>query len=71
MANWNVQINSYSKQVEQMQQMVALCESRKDVFRYAWFVGRGAYPDNKFTYLFEPEPGELTLLGQLYLILPY
>lgn len=71
MANWNAQINSYSKQLEQMQQMVALCESREDVFRYAWFIGRGNYPDNRFTYLLGPEPGELTLLGQFYLSLPY
>ena len=50
MANWNPNINSYQKQAEQMVQMVAICESRDDVFRYAWFIGRGSSPDNKFTY---------------------
>ena len=71
MANWNAQINSYDKQAEQMQQMVALCESRADVFRYAWFIGRGNLPDNHYTYLFNPTPGELNDLGELYLSLPY
>jgi hypothetical protein len=71
MANWNPQINSYLKQAEQMQQMVALCEGRDDVFRYAWFIGRGTGDDDKFTYLFNPTPGELNSLGELYLSLPY
>jgi hypothetical protein len=71
MANWNPQINSYFKQAEQMQQMVALCESRDDVFRYAWFIGRGTNLDDKYTYLFNPTPGELNSLGDLYLSLPY
>lgn len=71
MANWNVQINSYNKQAEQMEEMVALCESREDVFRYAWFIGRGDQPDNHYTYLFNPTPGELNDLGNFYLNLPY
>ncbi len=71
MANWNPQINSYLKQAEQMQQMVALCESRDDVFRYAWFIGRGTSFDENYTYLFNPTPGELNSLGELYLSLPY
>lgn len=71
MANWNAQINSYSKQAEQMQQMVSLCESRTDIFRYAWFYGRGNFPDNKFTYLFTAKDGELSDLGKLYIALPY
>jgi len=71
MANWNAQINSYAKQAEQMAQMVAICESRDDVFRYAWFIGRGTYPDNRYTYLFNPNPGQLTALGSLYISLPY
>ena len=71
MANWNPQINSYQKQAEQMTQMVSICESRDDVFRYAWFIGRGSLPDNRYTYLFTPTPGELTLLGNLYISLPY
>jgi len=71
MANWNAQIISYAKQAEQMQQMVAICESRDDVFRYAWFIGRGTYPDHRYTYLFNPNPGQLTVLGNLYIGLPY
>ncbi|MDA3862210.1 MAG: glycosyl hydrolase [Melioribacteraceae bacterium] len=71
MANWNSQINTYAKQAEQMIQMVSLCETREDVFRYAWFIGRGNYPDNKHTYLFNPTPGELNDLGKLYISLPY
>lgn len=71
MANWNPQINSYAKQMEQMRQMVALCESRDDVFRYAWFIGRGNLPGNKFTYLFDSAPGKLNELGKLYISLPF
>ncbi|MBI9070643.1 MAG: hypothetical protein JEY94_03555 [Melioribacteraceae bacterium] len=71
LANWNQQINSYAKQAEQMKEMVSVCESREDVFRYAWFIGRGNLPDNKYTYLFEPNPGQLNDLGRLYLSLPF
>jgi len=71
MANWNANINSYARQIEQMQQMVAICESRDDIFRYAWFIGRGGSFDDRFTYLFEPEPGVLTQLGEVYINLPY
>lgn len=69
MANWNAQINSYEKQAQQMTQMVALCEDRQDVFRYAWFIGRGA--EGRFSNLFNPDPGELNDLGKLYISLPY
>jgi len=69
MANWNANINSYQKQAQQMQEMVALCESRDDVFRYAWFIGRGA--EDKYTNLFNPDPGDLNELGKLYISLPY
>ncbi len=71
MANWNAQINSYSKQASQMQEMVAVCENRQDVFRYAWFYGRGTFPDNHYTYLFTMNAGELSQLGELYINLPY
>lgn len=71
MANWNPQIDSYAKQISQMTQMVSLCESRSDVFRYAWFIGRGSSPDNHFTYLFTATPGEFTDLGLVYVNLPY
>jgi hypothetical protein len=57
------------KQEAQMTDMVATCESRSDVFRYAWFTGRIS-PDPHFTSLLG-NPGELTGLGQLYLTLPY
>ena len=71
MANWNSQINSYAKQKEQMQDMVNTCETRSDVFRYAWFIGRGNFPDQHFTYLFTSTDGQLSELGQYYLSLPY
>jgi hypothetical protein len=69
MANWNAQINSYAKQAEQMQQMVSICENRDDVFRYSWFIGRGA--EDRYTNLFNPGPGQLNDLGKLYISLPY
>lgn len=71
MANWNNQINSYQKQAAQMVEMVNICETREDVFRYSWFIGRGTMPDNKYTYLFNPTPGQLNDLGKLYISLPY
>jgi hypothetical protein len=71
MANWNPQINSYQKQVDQMREMVNICETRSDVFRYAWFIGRGSLPDSKYTYLFDPNPGQLNDLGKLYISLPF
>ena len=71
MANWNPQIDSYQKQAVQMVEMVNICETRTDVFRYAWFIGRGDYPDSKYTYLFDSGPGQLNDLGKLYLSLPY
>jgi len=51
--------------------MVALCEERDDVYRYAWFIGRGGLPDNHYTYLFEQTPGQLNELGEFYINLPY
>lgn len=69
MANWNPNINSYQKMAGQMQQMVSVCERRDDVFRYAWFIGRGF--EEKFTNLFNPAPGELNELGKLYISLLY
>jgi hypothetical protein len=73
-ANWHSQddgsqIDTLAKQEAQMTDMVATCESRSDVFRYAWFTGRIS-PDPHFTSLLG-NPGELTGLGQLYLTLPY
>lgn len=71
MANWNKAINSYQKQAQQMTEMVNICETRTDVFRYAWFIGRGNLPDNKYTYLFTPTAGQLNDLGKVYISLPY
>jgi hypothetical protein len=71
MANWNSQITSYEAQAEQMKDMVNTCETRSDVFRYAWFYGRGAFPDTHYTYLFTSNDGQLSDLGQLYTELPY
>ena len=72
-ANWHSQndgaeINTLAKQEAQMTDMVATCESRTDVFRYAWFTGRlSPYPH--YTSLLG-DTGQLTDLGKLYLSLP-
>lgn len=71
MANWNAQINSYAKQKVQMAEMVNICETRTDVFRYAWFYGRGSQPDSKYTYVLAPTEGQLTELGAYYVNLPF
>ncbi len=71
MANWNANINSYDAQITQMTDMVHICETREDVFRYAWFIGRGGSFDNHYTYLFNLDPGDLNDLGYIYLNLPY
>ena len=73
MANWHTgdgsaQIDTLAKQESQMTSMVATCESRSDVFRYAWFTGRLS-PDPHFTSLLGGT-GVLTPLGTLYLSLP-
>ncbi len=74
MANWHsstdgAQIDSLAKQETQMTQMVMTCESRADVFRYAWFTGR-VNPDPHFSSLLAGD-GVLTDLGRLYLTLPH
>jgi hypothetical protein len=74
-ANWHspndgAQIDTLAKQEAQMTDMVATCESRSDVFRYAWFTGR-LNPDPHFTSLLSSTPGQLTELGQIYLTLPF
>jgi len=76
MANWHqgdgaAQIDSSAKQQAQMADMVHTCETRADVFRYAWFTGRMNSGDPHFTSLFAAEPGQLTDLGKLYLTLPF
>ncbi len=73
-ANWHsqndgAQIDTAAKQQMQMTSMVATCESRTDVFRYAWFTGRVG-PDPHFDSLLAGS-GTLTDLGGLYLSLPW
>ncbi|GFM60309.1 hypothetical protein PSCICG_14690 [Pseudomonas cichorii] len=73
-ANWHsvddgVQIDSLEKQKQQMAEMVAICENRADVFRYAWFTGRMS-EDPHFSSLLSNE-GTLTELGRYYLSLPF
>lgn len=72
-ANWHsgndgAQIDTLAKQESQMTSMVSTCESRSDVFRYAWFTGRIS-PDPHFDSLLASS-GQLTALGKLYLTLP-
>jgi len=74
MANWHTgdgsaAIDTPEKQQAQMTDMVSTCESRADVFRYAWFTGRWS-PDPHYTSLLAGK-GQLTALGQLYLTLPF
>jgi hypothetical protein len=73
LANWHsqndgAQIDTLAKQETQMTDMVQTCETRADVFRYAWFTGRWS-PDPHYTSLLA-DAGQLTDLGQLYLSLP-
>jgi hypothetical protein len=73
-ANWHgqadgAQIDTLAKQQAQMTDMVNTCETRADVFRYAWFTGRWTN-DAHFTSLLGANAGELTDLGRLYLSLP-
>jgi hypothetical protein len=68
MANWDSQITTLAEQESQMTAMVSTCETRSDIFRYAWFTGRIS-PDPHFTSLLGA-PGVLTPLGKLYLSLP-
>ena len=74
MANWHngdgsAQIDSAARQQAQMTDMVATCEGRADVQRYAWFTGRWS-PDPHFTSLLGAD-GALTALGTAYLGLPF
>lgn len=73
-ANWHsqldgAQIDTLAKQEAQMTDMVATCEGRTDVFRYAWFTGRLS-PDPHFTSLLSAD-GQLTELGTTYLSLSH
>jgi len=73
-ANWHAQndgaqIDTLAKQEAQMRSMVATCENRSDVFRYAWFTGRVS-PDPHVDSLLGTQ-GRLTELGSFYLALPH
>jgi hypothetical protein len=73
-ANWHTgdgsaQIDTEAKQIAQMQQMVAVCEQRPDVQRYAWFTGRWNN-DMHHTSLLS-SPGSLSALGAAYLAAPF
>ena len=73
-ANWHsqndgAQITTLAEQQAQMTDMVSTCETRTDVFRYAWFTGRLS-PDSHFTSLLGAS-GQLTGLGTTYLSLPF
>jgi hypothetical protein len=73
-ANWHNQndggqIDTVAKQKTQMTDMVAACESRSDVFRYAWFTGRWNNDTHHTSLL--GATGALTELGALYLSLPF
>jgi len=72
-ANWHsqndgAQITTLAEQEAQMTDMVSTCETRTDVFRYAWFTGR-VNPDPHFSSLLGAS-GQLTGLGTTYLSLP-
>jgi hypothetical protein len=80
-ANWHkgdgsAAIDTMAKQKDQMREMVAMLESRADVFRYAWFTGRWD-KDEHYSSLFVTnadknlKDGKLTELGQYYLSLPF
>ena len=73
-ANWHsqadgAQIDTVAKQKAQMSDMVATCESRSDVFRYAWFTGR--WPSDIHHTSLLGASGELTELGRHYVALPF
>lgn len=73
-ANWHsqsdgAQIDTLAKQEAQLAEMVATCEARADVLRYAWFTGRRS-PDPHFTSLLAGD-GVLTGLGQRYRDAPF
>lgn len=73
-ANWHTgdgaaAIDTPEKQIAQMKDMVATCEQRTDVFRYAWFTGRWDN-DTHFSSLLGAD-GQLTDLGKTYIGLPF
>ncbi len=71
-ANWHAgdgpRILTPEAQRAQMTELVATCERRADVVRYAWFTGRWS-PDPHHTSVLAGD-GELTALGRHYVSLP-
>ena len=76
-ANWHTgdgaaQIDTPDKQMKQMTDMIATCEGRPDVHRYAWFTGRLGKSDKDVHYTsLLAEPGVLSDLGKHYVGLPF
>lgn len=75
-ANWHngdgaAQVDTVDKQKTQMAEMVALCEARADVFRYAWFTGRWTQGGDPHHTSLLGADGALTALGGHYLGLPF
>jgi hypothetical protein len=75
-ANWHngdgpAQIDTLDKQAAQMTEMVAVCESRADVVRYAWFTGRWTQGGDPHHTSLLGADGQLTALGNHYLSLPF
>ena len=73
-ANWHsqpdgAQIDTVAKQMAQMSEMVAICEARADVMRYAWFTGRWDQDVHHTSLL--GAAGRLTELGRHYISLPF
>ena len=73
-ANWHTEpgwtIDTEQKQIDALTDMVAICEARADVERYAWFIGRMS-PDPFFSSLLGAQPGTLTGVGEAYLAQPW
>ncbi|HBK46969.1 MAG TPA: hypothetical protein DDZ67_11165 [Xanthomonadaceae bacterium] len=75
-ANWHsgdgsAQIDTVAKQMQQMTEMVEVCEQREDVFRYAWFTGRWTRDGDPHKTSLLAGNGELTELGRHYVSLPF
>jgi len=73
-ANWHAQndgaqITTLAQQEAQMTDMVATCENRADVVRYAWFTGRVS-PDPHYDSVLGAS-GARTALGDWYLTRPF